>query len=773
MGCDGEAQHAHAVVTALRATGVRPNLGTYTARLSSCEKKQQWWAASDITENIQEHSIRSDVVSCSILLRACEKRSQWLRGLAIVLDLQSRCVRTDAITYNTVVDGFEKGTRWQRAVGTLAEMPARGLEPDVIGNTAAIDSCKAVEWERALALWSGMLQSSLQPSRVTCDVVARVCVDRETWACALVTLAEIVTRGIQPGFCAHVASMSAREQSGSWEHALNMMTVVREVALESDVVGCGVYLGACERLKQWEMALSILARMCHQGPWPDAICFNSVVGTCGKGRWWERACASMGLMGRRILEPDLVSFGAATTACERSEQWDRALGCMELVMEGGICPDVIGISAAISACSQKGAWACASQVLAAMHVQLLQPSIISQNMGISACEKAERWEHAMGRFMHMLASGLRPSAVTRGSTLSACGKSGRWSQSLLLLAEGHRNVANPNTASYSATILTCGEAKQWSVALDVVGRARANLSPNCLLGLAWAFAALDVRDADIWQRLASVSATQIKDLDLESLSALAWSFASAGTATATTALLRAAAEELIARLAAGPAQLSESASVATAKCVAAAVWAFNLSGLRSEPLVARAHVVMRDIGRGLDVKSDGLSGVLQPVAAAVEPRRISGRGDFADEPRVSKELADLMVVHKPKGWEVADRGALAAAQALSAYVRARFAARRLPLPGDVRQCSGILHRLDVPSSGLILASKTYESYYDLQVQLNAGAIARDYVILCRGSMPSGCSSVVLRGVWKGDSSSCTGWQRKISRTSVKLVIQTT
>ena len=37
-----------------------------------------------------------------------------------------------------------------------------------------------------------------------------------------------------------------------------------------------------------------------------------------------------------------------------------------------------------------------------------------------------------------------------------------------------------------------------------------------------------------------------------------------------------------------------------------------------------------------------------------------------------------------------------------------------PVADDVQHHHGFLHRLDVPSSGLILMAKTYSAYYDLQ-----------------------------------------------------------
>ena len=45
---------------------------------------------------------------------------------------------------------------------------------------------------------------------------------------------------------------------------------------------------------------------------------------------------------------------------------------------------------------------------------------------------------------------------------------------------------------------------------------------------------------------------------------------------------------------------------------------------------------------------------------------------------------------------------------------------------------GFLHRIDVPSSGLVLVAKTYKAYYDLKLKLNVGRLSRDYVVLSHG-----------------------------------------
>ena len=76
-----------------------------------------------------------------------------------------------------------------------------------------------------------------------------------------------------------------------------------------------------------------------------------------------------------------------------------------------------------------------------------------------------------------------------------------------------------------------------------------------------------------------------------------------------------------------------------------------------------------------------------------------------------------------------DESGEASALPLSYYISSF---KRHPIFSDEAHQRGFLHRLDVPSSGLILVASTYEAYYDLQFQLSLGMITRDYTSLCHG-----------------------------------------
>ena len=97
-------------------------------------------------------------------------------------------------------------------------------------------------------------------------------------------------------------------------------------------------------------------------------------------------------------------------------------------------------------------------------------------------------------------------------------------------------------------------------------------------------------------------------------------------------------------------------------------------------------------------------------------------------PSIVTDLVDRLVISKPPGWEVHDDGM---PKQLRTWLKSLG---RWPILSDPDSDFGFLHRLDVPSSGLLLVAKTYEGYYDLQLQLRSGTLARHYVVLNHGCM---------------------------------------
>jgi len=127
---------------------------------------------------------------------------------------------------------------------------------------------------------------------------------------------------------------------------------------------------------------------------------------------------------------------------------------------------------------------------------------------------------------------------------------------------------------------------------------------------------------------------------------------------------------------------------------------------------------------------------------------------YGVKPSIDLNLKGMIVVMKPPGWEVdgkiaqASKGreALDGRFALSSFVKHAFSAEDFPLVHWADFDHGFLHRLDIPSSGLILCGTTMEGYYWLRLQLNTYRMAREYFVVCQGTIKPEHVSKVAVGI---------------------------
>jgi len=107
------------------------------------------------------------------------------------------------------------------------------------------------------------------------------------------------------------------------------------------------------------------------------------------------------------------------------------------------------------------------------------------------------------------------------------------------------------------------------------------------------------------------------------------------------------------------------------------------------------------------------------------------------KPEILADLRGMAVVLKPCGWEVDGSGSVANdCELLSKFVQAAFGESDYPLLYSPAFDHGFIHRLDIPSSGLILTGTTFEGLYWIRWQLNVYMIERQYYVMCQGLAPA-------------------------------------
>merc|ERR1711924_343393 len=76
-------------------------------------------------------------------------------------------------------------------------------------------------------------------------------------------------------------------------------------------------------------------------------------------------------------------------------------------------------------------------------------------------------------------------------------------------------------------------------------------------------------------------------------------------------------------------------------------------------------------------------------------------------------------------------------------MRARLPLSRYPITRDADLDFGLLHRLDVPSSGLLLCGTTFTGLLSLRWQLDTYRIERQYVVWAQGLASSSLHEVAM------------------------------
>ena len=262
-----------------------------------------------------------------------------------------------------------------------------------------------------------------------------------------------------------------------------------------------------------------------------------------------------------------------------------------------------------------------------------------------------------------------------------------------------------------------------------------SFSSQNIANLAWAFAQIREHEtgslASFWATVVRATCYRISEFQLQELANLCWSFAS----VKNTSALKLIADEHLARI---PASTYTGADP---RSLLAMVWALSFAGMKHKLVFQTVRRQLRRYGRDLDRQNEQL----RAVCAVCPLPANGGHGGFGGEPGIVLELADVVVLTKPPGWEV-ERELPSSTNGgwngkdnvhvlehlfqLQTFLM--FTARAAPIWFDKPHHFGFLHRLDIPGSGLILAARSFEAYYELLYQLNGNMIVRDYVVLCHG-----------------------------------------
>ncbi|CAE7854229.1 unnamed protein product, partial [Symbiodinium microadriaticum] len=284
--------------------------------------------------------------------------------------------------------------------------------------------------------------------------------------------------------------------------------------------------------------------------------------------------------------------------------------------------------------------------------------------------------------------------------------------------------------------------------------------PQNLSNTAWAFAALRIEDAELMHILAGKIFQKIRLCSCRDLASISWSFArlhlespellvttssavhdrvaefevkGLSNAIWAFAVLSTQDEPVMFELAEAALQkIRQCRSERSAKIEDLATdlngltWAMERVSFLSDTFAATLLDFMQHLGRAKDAE---MAGPHRPPPAKIES--VGPEDHPGEDPLLRLDLPDMCCVHKPAGWEVDNEDA-GGGPWMSSWLMQQFPFDSVPIVHYEEHQFGLVQRLDIPSSGLILAGKTWEGFYTLKFQLQTGLLVREYVQLVHG-----------------------------------------
>ena len=107
-------------------------------------------------------------------------------------------------------------------------------------------------------------------------------------------------------------------------------------------------------------------------------------------------------------------------------------------------------------------------------------------------------------------------------------------------------------------------------------------------------------------------------------------------------------------------------------------------------------------------------------------------------PKIIFEDSAILVIDKPSGWIVNNAATTKGQPVIQTWITNNF---DFPIAKDARLRSGIVHRLDKETSGVLVVAKNQKAMENLQSQFKSRVVKKEYVALVHGKLEVKTGSV--------------------------------
>ncbi|CAL1140212.1 unnamed protein product [Cladocopium goreaui] len=215
----------------------------------------RWQMAIHLLESCSSYRLQPDVISFNATMSSCEKAQQWQQALLVFETIfKDAKIQPNPVSFNTAISSLPGG--WPRALLLIDQAQHQA---DVMSFNAAMSCCKKdAAWREAVGILDAMIFMTLSPNLVTYNTAISCCENDGEWQTALRLLEAIDESRMEADVISFSAAISSHAKMGRWEEAISLFDEMKRQKLQLDVICFGNAMTSCAKFRQWQAALALL-----------------------------------------------------------------------------------------------------------------------------------------------------------------------------------------------------------------------------------------------------------------------------------------------------------------------------------------------------------------------------------------------------------------------------------------------------------------------------------------------------------------------------------
>ncbi|CAE7636593.1 EMB2076 [Symbiodinium sp. CCMP2592] len=408
-----------------------------------------------------------DTPCCNAAASACSTASVWITAFQVVEDLSWRALLPTTVSVNSLSASFKDSTNWMPALGLLSYLSKHRCSADTETIAGTIESCReGGNWEVSQQLLEEAAARLLETGRRHLEGVMFAV--SASWARTMSLLSQAKQR------CCADSSLYRQGISACLScrcvgQALQVLRSCKADDVQPTTAMRGAILAACRKESKWHAALSVLEDEFFHGTFMtgavDGSMCCSAIAACSAQTQWTWAIR---IFCHALPCPSLIPIGASISSLGHAARWAQGLCILRTIDSCRMPWDASSWDTCLSLGDRDRSWPRALTLLASAQSRHLEASAWSYSSLVSLAEQGEVWTRAAGFLEDMQQKGVPPHVAGCSAVIASVQEFRHWEWAAQVLRWMNQHQIEPNSYCSNALASVCEKAKAWRQSVSIL-----------------------------------------------------------------------------------------------------------------------------------------------------------------------------------------------------------------------------------------------------------------------------------------------------------------